>query len=86
MTKNLMHSRKLRILLVFSAIFGVATVASADSRSSQALPKALGAQAAANAAPAPAGPKAGFPSTPGLDRAREVANQNARFLRNDSNG
>ncbi len=60
--------------------------AAADTRSPAAIPKAVSAQAAPNANPSPNGPKNGFPDSPGLDRAREVANENARFKRTDSNG
>ncbi|MBC2664336.1 hypothetical protein H7F51_02260 [Novosphingobium flavum] len=67
----------------------IAGGAYADTRSAAAIP----AKAAANAAApqstpqsTPQGPKAGFPDSPGLDRAREVANEHARFLRPDSEG
>lgn len=57
-----------------------ATAEAAQTRSSAALP------AQKPSTTAPQGPKQGFPDNRGLERARQVANANARFLRPDSEG
>lgn len=68
------------------AAVAVAGSAYADTRSSQAISKPAQASAKSGAQSAPQGPKQGFPDNHGLERAREVANEHARFLRNDSEG
>lgn len=61
-----------------------AAAVQADTRSADAVPKK--GNATATAAAKAQGPKQGFPDNAGLARAREVANENARFLRPDSAG
>lgn len=78
--------RYFAIALVAPAATLLAGAAVAGTRAPDAIPKTVAAQAAPNANPSPNGPKNGFPDSPGLDRAREVANENARFKRTDSNG
>lgn len=76
----------MRYALLAAAVVPLATMAGAAStRSSNALPNNH-AQAAEPEDKGPQGPKNGFPDNRGLERAREVANEHARFLRHDSDG
>jgi len=80
-----MMKRPLTLVSLSAAALVVAAAAHAETRSSNALPKnpsPLEAQAKGN----PQGPKNGFPDNHGLERAREVANEHARFQRHDSDG
>lgn len=73
-------------LLTGASALALGMPAHADTRSSEAIPEASRNDKAPAATSTPRGPKNGFPDTPGLARAREVANERARFLRNDSTG
>jgi len=80
-----MPIRGMKLAPLTVALIAMGATAHADTRSSNALPKnpsPLEAQAKGN----PQGPKNGFPDNHGLERAREVANEHARFQRHDSDG
>ena len=85
-------------LILFAGVSALSlsgpAVAGSTRAANQHLPPTASAQAQPVARPggAPAvqasgvGPPGGFPHAPGLDRAREVANDNAAFNRPDSPG
>jgi len=82
-----MHSKiKIAVPLAITALMA-SGAAIAGTRSGQALP---GPSASHTTSPgqahAPQGPKNGFPDNRGIERAMEVANENARFKRPDSHG
>jgi len=80
-----MTIRGIKLAPLAVALIAIGATAHADTRSSNALPKnpsPLEDQAKGN----PQGPKNGFPDNHGLERAREVANEHARFQRHDSDG
>ena len=80
-----MPTRGLKLVPLAAALIATGATAHADTRSSNALPRnptPLENQARGN----PQGPKNGFPDNHGLERAREVASEHARFQRPDSEG
>ena len=72
--------QRLSILAIPTAALALvaASLAHADTRSDQAVPKAPAEKAQ--------GPKNGFPDNHGMEVAMEHANEHARFIRNDSDG
>jgi hypothetical protein len=80
-----MPTRGMKLAPLATALIAIGATAHADTRSSNALPKnptPLETQAKGN----PQGSTIGFPDNHGLERAREVANEHARFQRHDSEG
>jgi len=80
-----MPTNRAKLAPLALTLFMFAATAQAETRSSNALPQSS-AHGQGQAKSSPQGPKDGFPDNHGLERAREVANEHARFQRHDSDG